>query len=68
MLSDHARRFLGAPAVGIRNPRGHDAVADGLETCLNHLAFATMLLRRLDRADHERKKAACEIPSTAAAS
>jgi uncharacterized protein (TIGR02391 family) len=46
--------FAGA-AVGIRNPRGHDAVmVDDLETCLSQLGFATMLLRRLDRAEHER--------------
>jgi uncharacterized protein (TIGR02391 family) len=50
--------FAGA-AVGLRNPRGHEAVvADDLETCLSHLSFATMLLRRLDRAEHERKLAA----------
>ena len=58
-------RFLFAGAVvGIRNPRGHDAMADDVETCLSHLGFATMLLRRLDRADHERKKAG---PKAAAA-
>jgi hypothetical protein len=43
-------------------------MADDLETCLSHLSFATMLLRRLDRAEHERKKAAGEIPIAAAAS
>jgi uncharacterized protein (TIGR02391 family) len=60
--------FAGA-AVGLRNPRGHEAeMADDLETCLSHLSFATMLLRRLDREDHERKKAAGEITSAAAAS
>ena len=49
--------FAGA-AVGLRNPRGHEAVvADDLETCLSHLSFATMLLRRLERAEHERKLA-----------
>jgi uncharacterized protein (TIGR02391 family) len=48
--------FAGA-ALGIRNPRGHEAVvADDLETCLSHLSFATMLLRRLERAGHEQKK------------
>jgi uncharacterized protein (TIGR02391 family) len=53
--------FAGA-AVGLRNPRGHEAeVVDDLETCLSHLSFATMLPRRLDRADHERRKAAGEI-------
>ena len=60
--------FAGA-AVGIRNPRGHETeVADDLETCLSHLSFATMLLRRLDRAEHDRKKAAAEVPAAAASS
>jgi len=59
--------FAGA-AVGIRNPRGYDAMADDLETCLSHLSFATMLLRRVDRAESERKKAAAGTPAAAASS
>ena len=60
--------FAGA-AVGLRNPRGHEAVvADDLETCLSHLSFATMLLRRLDRAGAERKKAVAEVTNAAASS
>jgi uncharacterized protein (TIGR02391 family) len=45
-------RFLFAGgAVAIRNPRGHQhSSEDDLETCLSHLGFATMLLRRLERA------------------
>jgi uncharacterized protein (TIGR02391 family) len=60
--------FAGA-AVGIRNPRGHEAVvADDLETCLSHLSFATMLLRRLDRAEHERKKESAGVTTAASSS
>jgi uncharacterized protein (TIGR02391 family) len=58
--------FAGA-AVGIRNPRGHEAVvADDLETCLSHLGFATMLLRRLDRAENGGKKEPGEVAQTVA--
>ncbi len=35
----------------IRNPRGHKTgIADDLDTCLDHLSFASMLLRRLEDA------------------
>lgn len=36
--------------MAIRNPRGHevDLGADP-DTCLDHLAFASLLLRRLER-------------------
>jgi uncharacterized protein (TIGR02391 family) len=58
--------FAGA-AVGIRNPRGHEVVVvDDLETSLSHLSFATMLLRRLDRAEHEREKQAGGVTSAVA--
>lgn len=36
---------------GIRNPRGHeDTVVDSIDTCLDHLSFVSMLLRRLEQA------------------
>ena len=44
--------FAGA-AFAIRNPRGHDvALRDSLQECLDHLAFASMLLRRLASAGY----------------
>ena len=45
-------KFLFAGAMlGIRNPRGHKTgVTDDPDVCLDHLAFASMLLRRLDEA------------------
>lgn len=44
--------FMFAGAMeGVRNPRGHStAITDDPDTCLDHLAFASMLLRRLDEA------------------
>jgi len=42
--------FAGAQA-GIRNPRGHeDDIVDTPDQCLDHLALASLLLRRLDDA------------------
>lgn len=43
-------RFLFAGGVSaIRNPRGHEyTVVDGPDTCLDHLTFISMLLRRLE--------------------
>ena len=42
--------FAGA-MLGIRNPRGHKAgQVDDPDACLDHLALASMLLRRLDDA------------------
>ena len=43
-------RFIFAGGVqAIRNPRGHEyAVVDNPETCLDHLTFVSMLLRRLE--------------------
>lgn len=32
----------------IRNPRGHDNIIDSIDTCLDHLSFASALLRRLE--------------------
>lgn len=43
-------QFLFAGAItAIRNPRGHDVnKPDGVELCLDHLCFASLLLRRID--------------------
>ena len=43
-------QFLFAGSVmAIRNPRGHEfAVTDSPDKCLDHLALASLLLRRLD--------------------
>lgn len=45
-------QFLFAGAVlAIRNPRGHEhSVRDDPDTCLDHLALASLLLRRLEKA------------------
>lgn len=45
-------RFIFAGAVqAIRNPRGHQAgMQDDIDTCLDHLSFVSMLLRRLEQA------------------
>lgn len=32
----------------IRNPRGHDNLVDPIDLCLDHLSFASVLLRRLE--------------------
>lgn len=39
--------FAGAMSA-IRNPRGHEILADPIDLCLDHLSFASVLLRRLD--------------------
>jgi len=37
--------------LAIRNPRGHEhSIQDSPDNCLDHLAFASMLLRRLEDA------------------
>lgn len=42
--------FAGSQSA-IRNPRGHDTdVEDSLDQCLDHLALASLLVRRLDDA------------------
>lgn len=42
-------RFIFAGAMSaIRNPRGHEINSDPIGTCLDHLSFASVLLRRLD--------------------
>ncbi len=47
-------KFLFAGAMlAIRNPRGHEySVVDSPDECLDHLAFASMLLRRLAEAGY----------------
>jgi uncharacterized protein (TIGR02391 family) len=39
--------FAGAMSA-IRNPRGHDINIDPFDRCLDHLSFASVLLRRLE--------------------
>jgi uncharacterized protein (TIGR02391 family) len=39
--------FAGAMSA-IRNPRGHDINLDPIDRCLDHLSFASVLLRRLE--------------------
>lgn len=39
--------FAGAMSA-IRNPRGHDILTDPIDRCLDHLSFASVLLRRLE--------------------
>jgi uncharacterized protein (TIGR02391 family) len=48
-------RFLFAGSVmAIRNPRGHDyGVIDTPDMCLDHLALASLLLRRLEEAGYK---------------
>ncbi|MCE5202790.1 MAG: TIGR02391 family protein [Coriobacteriales bacterium] len=48
-------KFLFAGSIlAIRNPRGHEfSVKDGPDTCLDHLALASMLLRRLESAGYD---------------
>ena len=42
-------RFIFAGAMSaIRNPRGHDINIDPIDRCLDHLSFASVLLRRLE--------------------
>lgn len=40
--------FAGAMSA-IRNPRGHDNLIDPIDLCLDHLSFASVLLRRLEK-------------------
>lgn len=46
-------RFLFTGSIlAIRNPRGHEyGVIDSVDTCLDHLAVASLLLRRLEAAN-----------------
>ena len=47
-------QFLFAGSIlAIRNPRGHEiSISDSPDTCLDHLALASMLLRRLEEAGY----------------
>lgn len=47
-------KFLFAGGIsGIRNPRGHEyGIKDDVETCISHLSFGSMLLRKLEEAGH----------------
>lgn len=42
--------FAGAMSA-IRNPRGHDILTDPIDLCLDHLSFASVLLRRLENTE-----------------
>jgi hypothetical protein len=48
-------RFVFAGGMwAIRNPRGHEFnVVDDPDTCLDHLSFVSMLLRRLEEAGYK---------------
>ena len=48
-------RFIFAGAiVAIRNPGGHEIMlSDDPDACLDHLAFASLLLRRLERSGYK---------------
>ncbi|NNE85038.1 MAG: TIGR02391 family protein [Alphaproteobacteria bacterium] len=42
-------RFIFAGSMwAIRNPRGHDILTDPIDLCLDHLSFASVLLRTLE--------------------
>jgi uncharacterized protein (TIGR02391 family) len=42
-------RFVFAGSMSaIRNPRGHDIIADPIDLCLDHLSVASVLLRTFD--------------------
>lgn len=43
--------FAGSMSA-IRNPRGHDLTTDPIDRCLDHLSFASVLLRRLEDRQH----------------
>ena len=43
------RYVFAGSMTAIRNPRGHDVVADPIDLCLDHLSFASVLLRTFDK-------------------
>ena len=47
-------RWVFAGSVwAIRNPRGHEVtMPDDIDTCLDHLAFVSMLIRRLEQSGY----------------
>lgn len=42
------RHLFAGAAAAIRNPRAHEDIGDSLDDCLDHLSFASYLMRRLD--------------------
>ena len=48
-------RFMFAGSMqGIRNPRAHDpGIVDDPDTCLDHLSFVSLLLRRLEQSGYK---------------
>jgi uncharacterized protein (TIGR02391 family) len=50
--------------LGIRNPRGHKVgLTDTPDQCLDHLSFASMLLRRLEQAGLRNNPATSSLPN-----
>lgn len=46
------RYIFAGTMSGIRNPRGHDNRIDPIDLCLDHLSFASVLLRTLEARKH----------------
>jgi uncharacterized protein (TIGR02391 family) len=44
------RNIFAGALSGVRNPRGHDEIEDTVDQCLDHLSFASYLMRHLDKA------------------
>jgi uncharacterized protein (TIGR02391 family) len=42
------RHMFAGSMSAIRNPRGHEIIADPIDLCLDHLSVASVLLRTLD--------------------
>ncbi len=42
------RHMFAGSMSAIRNPRGHEIIADSIELCLDHLSVASVLLRTFD--------------------
>jgi uncharacterized protein (TIGR02391 family) len=42
------RYIFAGSMTAIRNPRGHELVVDQIDTCLDHLSVASVLLRKLE--------------------
>lgn len=45
------RNIFAGAFSGVRNPRGHDEIEDTVDHCLDHLSFASYLMRHLDKAE-----------------
>lgn len=53
-LFDRYRFIFAGAIVAIRNPGGHEiTLSDDPDVCLDHLAFASLLLRRLERSGYK---------------